>query len=261
MLVHSGKSNFITQYLGLMHDHLDETRTRELYVSYMTRFPKDSTIKNAWARWLHSRNYQDDAENVLKELIAGHPKSFSHWYSYGRLLLDMERYDEAAHQFKQVIRIHSGHAMGHDGLALALQSLARHAEEVCDASEAARLSAAAEREFKSALYWAGVAQDRQAIFFTHLGWFYAGKKRWGDALGAFDQAMNEDPEYFGNHWGRGRALAGLERWRDAARALRTALEKAPDPLGPPASDDIHQLIVRCEAVLATEPQERRVDAV
>jgi tetratricopeptide (TPR) repeat protein len=74
-------------------------------------------------------------------------------------------------------------------------------------------------------------------------------KRWDDALGAFDEAVNENPEYFENYWGRGRALAGLERWRDALRSLNTALQKAPDPFGPPASDDIRQLIERCEAAL------------
>ncbi len=249
--IHSTNSNLVRHYLKLMHDRLDEARTKDLYDSLIKKFPAASTIRNDWARWLQTHNHRDEAEQVFKTLIAEHPKSFSHWYGYGRLLLDMERYGEAADQFKRVLAIHRGHAMAHDGLALATHGLARLAEEAANHSEAAKLVAKVEREFSSAIYWAGVANHRQAIFFTHLGWFYVDRKRWGDALGAFDQAVNEDPEYFGNYWGQGRAFVGLEQWPDAARALRTALKKAPDTLGPPASDDIRQLIERCEAAAPT----------
>ena len=253
--IHSANSNLVRHYLKLMHDRLDGATTRDLYDSLIKRLPRDSTIKNEWARWLHTHNYREEAEEVFKTLIAEHPRSFSHPYSYGRLLLDMERYGEAAGQFRRVLAIHRGHAMAHDGLGLAVHGLARRAEEAANHSEAAKLVATAEREFKSAIHWAGVANDRQAIFFTHLGWFYVDRKRWGDALGAFDQAANEDPEYFGNYWGQGRAFLGLEQWRDAARSLRTALEKAPNTLAPAASDDIRQLIERCEAELMNSPHE------
>jgi hypothetical protein len=36
-------------------------------------------------------------------------------------------------------------------------------------------------------------------------------------------------------------------------ALQTTLEKAPNTLGPLASDDISQLIEQCEVALTTEP--------
>jgi len=251
--IHSRNSNVVTHYLHLMQNHLEEERTRELYGSLIKLFPRDIVIRSVWARWLTTVNSGEEAEKVFKALIAEHPKSFDPHYGYGRLLLDMERYGEAADQFRQVLKIHPGHAMAHDGLAAALQGLGRRAEGLHDDSEAARLFTAAEREFKSAIYWAGVAQDRQAIFFTHLGWFYVDRKRWSDALAAFDQAAKEDPEYFGNYWGKGRAFVGLGQWRDALHALQTTLEKAPNTLGPPASDDISQLIERCELALTTDP--------
>ncbi len=169
--------------------------------------------------------------------------------------MDGERYEEAAQQFRDVLKIHRGHAMAHDGLALAAQGLARHAEETALHSEAERLFTTAEHEFRSAVYWAGIRQDPQAIFYTHLGWLYVDRSRWGDALVAFGQAANEAPEYFGNYWGQGRALAGLNRWGDAARALSTALQKAPDTLGPPASDEIRQWIERCETALTSNLHE------
>jgi tetratricopeptide (TPR) repeat protein len=260
--IHSANSNLVRHYLSLTRDRLDETATRHLYLSLIRMCPRDSLLKIEWARWLRTHNYQDEAEDVFKTLIAEHPKSSKHLYPYGRLLLDMQRYGEAADQFRRVLAIHHGHhAMAHDGLAQAVRGLTRRAEEAADHSEAARLAVSAEREFKSAIRWAGVANDRSAIIFTHLGWFYVDRKRWRDALGAFDQAANKNPEHFGNYWGQGRAFVGLERWRDAARALRTALEKAPDPLGPPASDDIRELIELCEAALTNSPDESQVDAV
>lgn len=240
-------------YLNLMQDRLEEARITDLYVSLMRSFPRDSAIRLSWARWLTTVNRRDEAEKVFKALMAEHPQSFSAPYAYGRLLLDMERYEEAAKRFRQVLKIHRGHAMAHDGLATALQGLARRAEGLRDDSEATRLLSAAERELRSAIYWAGVAQDRQAVFFTHLGWLYADRTRWSDAHSAFDQAANEAPDYFGNYWGKGRALVGLKQWRDAASALRTAREKATESLGPPASDDIQQLIQQCEAALTTDP--------
>jgi tetratricopeptide (TPR) repeat protein/energy-coupling factor transporter ATP-binding protein EcfA2 len=256
--MHSANSNLVTHYLHLVQDQLEEARIRELYESLFKLCPRDTVIRNSWARWLAAVNCRGEAETVFKTLIAERPTSFQPKYGYGRLLLDEERYDEATNQFREVLRLHRGHAMAHDGLAMALHGLARHAEGLPDALEAEGIFTAAEREFKSAIYWAGVAQDAQAMFFTHLGWFYVERKRWADALGAFDQAANEDPEYFGNYWGKGRALAGLEQWRNAAHALRKALEKAPDTLGPPASDAIPQLIQECETALTSDRREVRV---
>jgi tetratricopeptide (TPR) repeat protein len=255
--IHLADFNLATHYLSLMQGQLDEATTREFYGSLLKRFPRDTTIRNSWAKWLTTVNSRDEAEDVLKALVSEHTKSFSHRYAYGRLLMEMERYGEAAEQFREVLKIHRGHAMARDGLALALQGLAWRAEQSSDDAEAARLLRMVEREFKSAIYWAEVAHGKRAIFFTHLGWFYVNRRRWTDALGAFEQATDESPEYFGNYWGKGRALVGLERWRDAACALRTALEKSPDNLGPPASDDIPQLIERCEAALTTDSQETK----
>jgi len=215
----------------------------------------------SWARWLTTVNRRDEAEKVFNALMAEHPRVFSAPYAYGRLLLDMERHEEAASRFRQVLKIHRGHAMAHDGLAAALQGLARRAEDLHDDLAATRFLRAAERELRSAIYWAGVTQDSQAVFFTHLGWYYIDRKRWSDALSAFDQAADEVPDYFGNYWGKGRALVGLKQWQDAASALRAAQEKATDSLRPPASNHIQDLIQQCETALRTDSQDGQVDAV
>jgi tetratricopeptide (TPR) repeat protein len=83
-----------------------------------------------------------------------------------------------------------------------------------------------------------------ARFYTALGWFYVDVKRWFDALSAFESAKEEDPDYFGNYWGVGRTQYELGNYESAIDALRVALEKGPN-LGPPASDEIPDLLNQC----------------
>lgn len=66
---------------------------------------------------------------------------------------------------------------------------------------------------------------------------------------AFGQAMDEGPDFFGNYWGKGRALMGLGQFNAAASVLRTALEKAPEDLQPPARDEMPELLRQCQDVL------------
>jgi len=155
------------------------------------------------------------------------PRSFKARYGYGKLLLKLERFDEAAAQFREVLRIHRGHQMAHAGLAWALLKLGDFER--------------AEREYRNAIYWAGRIGEPQAKFYTYLGWFYVDRIRWRDALYAFESARDEDPEYFGNYWGIGRTLYEMGDYAAAADALRLALEKDPN-LQPPASEEVPQLL-------------------
>ena len=163
-------------------------------------------------------------------LIKQNPHWYANYYGYGVLLLSLERLDEAAVQFREMLQIHKGHQLAHNRLAWALWKSGDFAN--------------AEREFHSAIYWAGVKQKPQAMFFTDLGWFFLNQKRWNDALVAFTSAQDEDPDYFGNYWGIGCALKGLGDYTGAADSLRIALEKEPN-LELPASEEIPQLLNQC----------------
>jgi tetratricopeptide (TPR) repeat protein len=167
---------------------------------------------------------------LYKGLIAKASRSYLGYYGYGVLLLKLERFDEAAIQFREVLNIHRGHQMAHNGLAWALWKLGDHTQ--------------AEREFRSAIYWAGMHEQPQKKFYGDLGWFYLDCERWRDALNTFESARDEDPDYYRNYWGIGRALKEQGDYAAAADALRTALEKEPN-LEPPASEEIPELLHQC----------------
>ncbi len=161
--------------------------------------------------------------------------------------LKLERYSEAIEQFREVLKTHKGHQMAHDGLAQALSGLGSLAEQEGRREDADQSFTEAEREFHKGIYWAGVQGQPQVVFYTHLGWFYIDRERYTEALEAFQSAMDEDPDFFENHWGVGRALMGLRQFQPAANALRTALEKAPEDFQPPASEEIPELLQQCQA--------------
>ena len=160
---------------------------------------------------------------------------FPELYGYGRLLLDLEEFVEAAKQFRTVLKIHKGHAMARRGLALALNALGEFNE--------------AEQEFKHAIWWARVTRQPLGIFYHDLGLFYVEQQRYPAAQAAFEQAIEESPESFANYWHLGRALVGQGNYRDAATALQTALDKAPEDPELRAREEIVALLNECEEQL------------
>ena len=252
---HPDDSNLTEYYIHFVRESADKQAVRKLYESLIARYPGNPRHRIEFAAWLRDHDYNEEAEALYKELIEL-PRSkttrlfrqMTH-YGYGRLLLRLERYAEAEEQFRQSLGIQKGHQMAHDGLAQALRRLGNVAEQEGRTADANQYFAKAEREFRQAIYWAGVHEQPQAVFYTHLGWFYIDRERYTDALEAFYSARDEDPEFFGNYWGSGRALMGLGQFQAAANALRTALEKAPKDLQPPASDEIPELLRRCQNAL------------
>jgi tetratricopeptide (TPR) repeat protein len=220
----------LEHYLRVVQETADDKTVRKLYEQLLTKWTNDLGIQFLYATWLRDRDYFGEAECRYRAIIAKEPNLFPAHYGYGKLLLKLERFEEAAAEFQAVLKIHWGHQMGHDGLGLALWKLGDYQQ--------------AEREFRAALHWGRRHEQSTAKFYTDLGWFYADRTRFSDALGAFESARDEDPEYFGNYWGIGRVLYELGDYEGAENSLRTALAKKPD-LEPPASDEIAALLDQC----------------
>jgi tetratricopeptide (TPR) repeat protein len=252
---HPDDPNLVTLYLQFVHELADEQAVRGLFKSLITRYRGNRHFQIEFAAWLRDNNHPDEAEAYYKEQIELPQSKATRllrqmaYYGYGQLLLKLERYGEAEEQFRLTLRIRRGHQMAHDGLAQALHHLGSITEQEGRVADADRCFLKAEQEFRQAIYWAGVREQPQAIFYTHLGWFYIDRKQYTDALEAFYSAMEEAPEFFGNYWGLGRALMGLGRFQPAASALRMALEKAPEDFQPPASDEIPELLQQCQDAL------------
>ena len=63
---------------------------------------------------------------------------------------------------------------------------------------------------------------------------------------SFLSAVKEQPEYYRNYWGLGKAQMALGQFHMAEDALCKALEKAPEDFQPPASVEIPELLRQCK---------------
>ena len=140
--------------------------------------------------------------------------------------------------------------MAHDGLAQTFSALGTLAQQEERKGDARHYFAQSEREFLQAIYWAEAQDKPQAIFYANLGWFYLERQRHSEAIEAFELAMSEDFEFFGNYWGIGRAMLEMENFEDARYYLGIALDNAPEDLQPPTSMEIPELLQRCERLIS-----------
>ena len=249
---HQDNQNLIETYLRLIRESADEQTVRILWNRLIARNPKDPKHLIEFAAWLRDHDKFEESESLYKELIKIPKEKTTKklmektHYGYGRLLMEYKRYLEAAEQFRQTLGLHMGHQMAHSWLATALRNLGNLAKEEGNKQEADRFFAEAVREFRQAIYWAGVQKQPQAVFYTNLGWLYINWEKYSDAVESFSSAAKESPEFFVNYWGLGKAQMALGQFQKAENALRKASEKAPEDLNPPASEEIPELLRQCE---------------
>jgi tetratricopeptide (TPR) repeat protein len=227
---HPNDKHLLEHSLHVIQETADDKTVRKLYEQLLNKWGNDLVIQLFYANWLGYRDYYDEAECRYQHIIEKEQNSIQAHYGYGKLLLKLERFGEAAAEFRAVLKIRWGHQMAHDGLGLALWKLGDYRQ--------------AEREFRSALHCGKRHERSTAKVYADLGWFYADRTRFPDALNAFESARDEDAEYFGNYWGIGLVLYELGDYEGAESSLRTALAKKPD-LEPPASDEIADLLDQC----------------
>jgi tetratricopeptide (TPR) repeat protein len=109
-----------------------------------------------------------------------------------------------------------------------------------DSNSEKRHFADAEEAYQKALFWAKRKTEGTAIILTRLGWLYIEQERWDKARNFFRVARDEEPGYFGNYWGLGRAEKGLGRTIEAIKAFETALQLAPQNTNTKAIAEITQ---------------------
>lgn len=199
----------------------------------MCAYPRAYNIVTEYAAWLRDHNHPDEARALYFDLIERAPRDYRAHYGYGRLLFLLGEFEPAIEQFRETIKIHKGHRMAHDGLAQALKERGKISEQKGHKEEADAHFTEAEREFHQAIYWAGIGNQSQAVFNTNLGWFYIDRQRYAHAIEAFEAALNEDVEFFGNYWGIGRAKLEQRQFEEALYYLRIALDRAPEDYHPP----------------------------
>jgi tetratricopeptide (TPR) repeat protein len=224
-------ANLLFSHLRLIRNISPKEEVKNLYEKLLDAIPSDSNAKTHYANWLRDHEDLIESEQLYNASLEKNPGDYRPIYGYGCLLLKLERFEEASEKFREVLIIHKGHARAHDQLALALIELGNFD--------------AAERELKTAIYWARKAKSKLGIFYRDLGLLYIRWGRFKDAERAFEDSIREEPEKFANYWHLGETYFAQKNYKAAEQALLTALEKAPTDLGPPASEEIDALLEEC----------------
>jgi len=220
--------------------------TDKLVEDLRRRFPENRQLALNYAKYLSKAGRPELAEPEFEELLIQYPRYMWAHEAYGRHLLTEERYADAVQQFQEALALHSRYARSHEGLGQAMWALATAAGKNGDRQTMELYLHQAERSFKSAIYHAEGDGPLQARCYSSLGWFYVSQNRNDEALKAIERAIAERPEVFVNYWAKGKALKQMGRYEDAITSLETALAKAPQPLEPPAADEIPRLIQECK---------------
>lgn len=246
---HPKDQNLTSQYLRLFQNSVGADSVKKLYEKLIQDYPKDSNIPTHFAAWLRDNNLPDESASLYQWLTKRYPRNYKAHYGFGRLLLSIAKFSEAAEQFRATLRLRSRHAWAHQGLAQSLRGLGNTFEQKGNISQAYQLFMEAWQEFNLAIRCAGESRKPQCAFYNSLGGFYLERRVYERALKAFNSAKDEDPEFFETYWGLGRAFFEQKRFPEAVEALRIALEKAPEDFQPPASDEIPELLSLCRTAL------------
>jgi len=241
---HPRDSEVRRNYLGLVERKgTDEQAAQaiEETSAWLAEHLQDIEVRRTFLGLVERKGTMEQKETTAQQTrqwLTNHPQKagFPELYAYGCLLLNLEEFEEAARQFRAVLRIHRGYVAARRRLALALNSLGEFRQ--------------AENELKHALWWAENVTDYPANILHHdLGVFYLDQERCTEARSEFEKAIEEYPEGFANYWHLGKVLMAQGDYRNAADALQTALDKAPQDLSPPASEEIPALLEEAERLL------------
>ncbi len=185
---HPENQNLLMHHLRLGQTGEDGEQTKNLFERLISKYPMHYPFQLAYAKWLSEHGADADAEARYKALIAisqGDHQMLSRRsycqlrYRYGILLLKRDRLSEAVDEFQQALKTNQRDTLAHEGLGSALWKLEDFKE--------------AEREFRSAIYFARLTKQPQAKFHTSLGRFYFDRKRLNEAYVEFESRLRGRP--------------------------------------------------------------------
>lgn len=218
-------------YLQLLQEKLPQEEVIAKYKRLCDLAPDDDYRIVHYANWLRTHEFFTQAEQLYETIIDKNPNNYKAFYGYGRLLLKLEKFEDACRFFIRVINIRERHVMAYNRLALALIELGRFDE--------------ADKELDNAIFWGKLNKSKLGLVYHNKGLLYLKLNRFEDAKIAFDKCVQEEPDNFANYWHIGESYFFLKDYRNAEKHLLISLEKSPSNLGPPASEEIDKLLQEC----------------
>lgn len=176
------------------------------------RDPKDAVrlrVEFIRAADLRERGRGDEADAILRGLIAASPESYAFRYALGRSLFERGRYAEALPEFEEMARRNPGDFRTHYNLGKTLIKLGRYDRAVDELAAAVKLDASV------------------PDVLNNLGLALLGAGKAEEAIAAFGKSLALDPRQTDPHNNAGNALLSLGRDDDAAGEFRKAVEADP----------------------------------
>ena len=218
-----------------------------------------------FARYLCDAGYLEDAERIYKAILTMPPNQTSGVtrmrtrYNYGVLLLQSERFLEAVDQFQSVLGGRKSHVAARLQLAHAIRELGARAIQRGDGAEAAKCFRRARGELHGALRWAESQKEKadKGPIYAEIGWLHIDCREFEQSIVAFEKANKETAGgHWANYWGAAKAHIALGRFNEALSAIQTIRTIGPESLQPPASDEVAELVRRCQEALDADNSHR-----
>lgn len=227
---HPDDSSVRTRFLGLVEGFGTEDEKKQAIETtsvWLTEHPDNVDVRKRFLKTIERFGSTDQIQKMLPLVKEWRAKDPSLQYRYARLLLRVGDPLGAIVEFRAILKTQQDHQMAYLGLGDSHKHLGMQARFGGDNDATKRHFAEAERAYQKALFWARRKSEGTAVILTHLGWLHIDQERWNEARNFFRTARDEEPGYFGNYWGLGRAEKGLGRTTEAIKAFETALQLAP----------------------------------
>ncbi len=163
-----------------------------------------------------AQDHYKEAEKVYNKAleIGGFPDEGARVYiSIGNVYYQQGRYEDAETTYRKAIDLDSESAWPYKNLGLVYEKQEKYEQ--------------AAKFYKQAIERHKNSED-QALSWRNLGDVYTILSRYDDALAAFQNALDHDPDYAYAYYGMGNVYRVLGRYDDALAAYQNALNRDPD---------------------------------
>jgi tetratricopeptide (TPR) repeat protein len=172
----------------------------------------------------------------------------SAWNSWGRMLLELKRYEEAVEKFRKAIDFDPDNRhIYHRNWGIALEGQQMNPNRYEEAARQYEAAVNAKEDYSSAwVDWGrmltelrqydealvkfgkAVEVDPHSVYaYTYLGWLYQLKREVGKALRCYEKTLELDDRDANNHTNLGLALIDVRRYKEAEESFKKAIELDP----------------------------------
>ena len=195
--------------------HKDLTAAGGYLKQALAAQPNNPAVEASWGHFLTVQKQYPQAEAFLKKAVQAHPNDARVNIELANLyMLGLRKPQHAIPFYRQALKIDPNHIRAHYALANALAVTGQYESAVQEMQAAVRLA------------------PHDAVMQQSLGVLYESHREYDKALGAYAQALHDQPGYFPAHVNRGGIFLQQGKPGQALEEFKQATHIAPkDPAG------------------------------